>query len=89
MIEQPGPGAEHPLLETLKEKTMEEIQATISELNKKLSFASQIGNADVVNQLQLILNSYHEAQRVTLDAKIKKGNADQFTNKIEINQYGC
>ena len=37
MTEQPGIGAEHPLLETLKDKTMEEIQATISELNKKLS----------------------------------------------------
>ena len=85
MIEQPGIGAEHPLLETLKEKTMEEIQSTISDLNKKLSFASQSGNAQLVNQLQLVLNSYHEAYRLKLDATVKKGNAEQFASKIDIN----
>jgi hypothetical protein len=85
MIEQSGIGAEHPLLETLKEKTMEEIQSTISDLNKKLSFASQIGNAELVNQLQLVLNSYHEAYRLKLDATVKKGNAEQFASKIDIN----
>jgi hypothetical protein len=85
MTEQPGIGAEHPLLETLKEKNMEEIQGTISELNKKLSFASQTGNTDLVNQLQLVLNSYHEAYRLKLAETNKKGNADKFTNKIDIN----
>ena len=85
MTEQPGIGAEHPLLETLKDKTMEEIQATISELNKKLSFASQIGNAQVVNQLQLVLNSYHEAYRLRLEETNKKGNADKYTDKIDLN----
>ena len=75
---------EHPLLQDLKGLTLEEIQSKVSELNKRLAFAYQTGNQPMINQLQLIMNSYQEAYRNKMDELMPKGDSDKYSNKIDI-----
>jgi hypothetical protein len=49
---------EHPLIGSLGDLESDDLIAKISELNRKLSFAMQIGNSHLVNQIRLALSSY-------------------------------
>ena len=75
---------EHPLLEDLKGLTLEEIQSKVSELNKRLAFAYQTGNHPMIQQLQLIMNSYQQAYQTKMDEIMPKGDDDKYSNKIDI-----
>lgn len=75
---------EHPLLEELSGLTLEEIQSKVSELNKRLAFAYQMNNGPMIQQLQLIMNSYQEAYRKKMDELMPKGDSDKYSNKIDI-----
>lgn len=48
----------HPLAPDLSKLTDEELHTKRGELQGRMSFAYQIGNADMVNQLQLLLQDY-------------------------------
>ena len=58
---------EHPLIGSLSELKDEELQNKISELTSKLLLAHRTGNAGLVNQVQMALetyrNQYQERQR--------------------------
>lgn len=51
---------EHPFLSSndLKDKTIEEIQDTISNLMNKLTFAYRTQNGPLIHQLQMVLESH-------------------------------
>lgn len=49
---------EHPLIGALGDLESDDLIAKIAELNRKLSFAMQIGNSHLVNQIRLALSSY-------------------------------
>jgi hypothetical protein len=49
---------EHPFIGSLADKTMEELTESISTLNKRLSFAYRMNRPDIINQLQMALESY-------------------------------
>lgn len=73
----------HPLVGNLSEKTMEELQETISNLTNKISFTSRMHNQLMMNQLIMVLNSYKteysKRQSEMLDKK-----SSQLTGKIDI-----
>ena len=48
----------HPLTQDLSKLTDEELHSKRSDLQTRLSFAYRMGNAGMVNQLQLILDDY-------------------------------
>lgn len=48
----------HPLAPDLSNLTDEELYTKRSELQNKLSYAYRIGNADMVNQLNLLIQDY-------------------------------
>ena len=48
----------HPLTQDLSKLTDEELYTKRNQLQSRLSFAYQIGNADMINQIQLILGDY-------------------------------
>jgi hypothetical protein len=48
----------HPLAPDLTKLTDEELHTKRGELQGRMSFAYQTGNADMVNQLQLLLQDY-------------------------------
>jgi hypothetical protein len=74
---------EHPFVNksTLGEKTLEELQDTISGLMTKLTFAYRTGNGPLIHQLQMVLESYKTQHRKKMDEIFEK---QQLNNKINI-----
>jgi len=67
---------EHPFLNraALSEKTLEEIQTSLTDLMNKLTFAHRIGNRPLINQLQMVIESYRNEASKKLDEVMKKQN---------------
>jgi hypothetical protein len=64
----------HPFINDLSNKSLEELQATISTLMGKLTFAYRMGNAPLIHQLQMVLESYRTEYNKQMDAMFKKQN---------------
>jgi len=65
---------EHPFIHNLDEKSLEDLQNTISDLNKKLTFAYRTGNQPLIHQLQMAIDSHRTAYNKKMDDLIKKQN---------------
>ena len=75
---------EHPFInsETLKSKTLEELQQELAGLTTKLSFAYRTGNQPLVHQLNMVMESYKSEYNKKMDDMIKKQNI-QTTVKVQ------
>lgn len=71
---------EHPFIQSLENKTLEEIQTTISELTNKLTFAYRTGNAPLIHQLQMVLESYRNEYKRKMDTIFEKQNIKKQIN---------
>jgi hypothetical protein len=58
---------EHPFINDLSDKSLEELQESISSLNSKLTFAYRTSNGPLINQIQMALESYRNQQRKKMD----------------------
>ena len=74
---------EHPFINNLDEKSLEDLQNSISELNKKLTFAYRTGNQPLIHQLTMALDSYRTAYNKKMDDLIKK---QSLNIKIDVNK---
>lgn len=76
---------EHPFLESaqLQDKTVEELQSTISSLLQKITFASRMGNSSMRYQLQMVLESYQLAYTKKVDEMMSK---KKIKDKINIKE---
>lgn len=63
---------EHPFILNLSDKTVEELQNTISGLTNKLTFAYRSGNQPLVNQLNMAIASYKNEYSKKMDDLVKK-----------------
>jgi hypothetical protein len=72
---------EHPFIPSLADKTVEELQETISSLTSKLTFAHRTGNRALINQLTMAMESYKKEYSKKMDDMVKKKDLD---NKINI-----
>ena len=76
----------HPLTPDLTKLSMDEITAKHSELLKKITMAYRWGNAELVQQLQMIMEDYqaelNERNRQQLEEMQKQSK--QFKNIIDI-----
>lgn len=63
---------EHPFINDLSDKTLEELQETISGLNTKLTFAYRTGNSALIHQLQMVLESYKKQLSKKMDELFAK-----------------
>jgi hypothetical protein len=63
---------EHPFILNLSDKTVEELQNTISSLTNKLTFAYRTGNQPLVNQLNMAIASYKKEYSKKMDDLVKK-----------------
>lgn len=70
----------HPFIGDLSDKSLEEMQTTISTLTTKLTFAGRTGNKALVNQLMMAIDSYKDAYRQKMDDLVKKQNIDSLIN---------
>lgn len=71
---------EHPLIPNLDDLTIEQLGDKISELSKKLSIAYGMSNWQLVNQLQMALESY----RNKYSEKLKGDKGTPFDEIIDI-----
>jgi hypothetical protein len=72
---------EHPFIFNLSDKTVEELQNTISSLTNKLTFAYRTGNRPLVNQLNMAIESYKKEYSKKMDDLVKKKD---LSDKINI-----
>ena len=49
---------EHPFVTGLAEKSLEELQSTMSNLTNKLHFAYRMQNGPMIHQLTMVLENY-------------------------------
>lgn len=71
---------QHPLIHDLTEKPLEELQKTITDLQGKLSFAYRTGNYALIQQINMVIESYQVESSKRLDAMYKKQNVQQSIN---------
>lgn len=72
---------QHPFINDLSSKTLEELQTAITGLMTKLNFAYRMGNGPMINQIQMVIESYRAEHAKKLDEGIKKQN---IKTKIDI-----
>jgi hypothetical protein len=72
---------EHPFISSLSDKSVEELQNTISSLTSKLTFAYRTGNRALINQLTMAMESYKKEYSKKMDEMVKKKDLE---NKINI-----
>jgi len=65
---------EHPFINDLSKKSLEELQTDISNLTSKLNFAYRSNHGQLINQIQMALESYRNAYAKKMDELIKKQN---------------
>lgn len=63
---------EHPFVNNLTDKTLEQLQETISSLNSKLSYAHRTGNRALINQLNMAIESYRNQHSKKMDDLFSK-----------------
>lgn len=77
---------EHPLINDISDLTIEQLQSRISDLNKKLSFAMRTGNAHLVTQIRMALETFttrYNQKVQEMNNQQLKGGPD-FSDKIDI-----
>lgn len=72
---------QHPFINNLSDKSLEDLQKTISDLTGKLTFAYRTGNGPLVHQLNMVMESYKAEYSKKIDELVKKQN---IQNKIKI-----
>lgn len=76
---------EHPLIGTIDHLSVDELQQRISDLNKKLQFAMRSGNAQLVGQLRMALDTFNSKyqQKLQEDWESKNGGSN-YSDRIDI-----
>lgn len=72
---------EHPFIVTLEDKTMEELEQAMQSLTTKILFAHRIGNMPLVNQLNMVIESYRKEYNKRMDELFKKQHVE---NQIKV-----
>lgn len=72
---------QHPFIHDLSGKSLEDLQNTLTDLNKKLTFAYRTQNGPLIHQLSMVIESYRTEYSKKMDEIIKKQN---INTKISI-----
>lgn len=77
---------EHPLIPNIDHLTIDELQAKVTELTKKIGMAHRMGNAHLRAQVSMALETYQnklrEKQQALWDQQRKSG--PDYSDKIDI-----
>ena len=68
---------QHPFINDLTEKSLDDIQDSIQSLNTKLNFAYRMQNQPMIQQIHMVLESYRTEYTKRMDAMYKKQNLDK------------
>jgi len=78
---------EHPLIPNLDDLKIDELGAKITELNKKLRIAQNMGNGHLCNQIRMAIESYQTKHSQRLQEVYQAANKDLgkgLDDKIDI-----
>ena len=67
---------EHPFITDLSDKSIEQLQETLTGLYSKLTFAQRTGNQPLIQQISMVIESYKKEYQKKIDAMIKKQNIE-------------
>ena len=67
----------------ISEKTIDELQESMSSLTNKLTFAHRMGQSFMINQINMVLEGYKIEYAKRMDELYKKQN---IQNNIQINK---
>jgi hypothetical protein len=67
---------EHPFINDLSDKTIEQLQDTISSLHQKLTFAYRTGNSALIQQINMVIESYKKEYQKKINEMVKKQNIE-------------
>ena len=73
---------QHPFITDLSDKSLEDLQTSITDLMKKLNFAYGMQNGPMIHQISMVLESYKAEHNKKMDAIMKKQNI-QTTVSVE------
>jgi len=67
---------EHPFINDLSDKSIDQLQETLTSLYSKLTFAQRSGNQPLTQQINMVIESYKKEYQKKIDAMIKKQNIE-------------
>ena len=73
---------QHPFINNLSDKYLEDLQTSITDLMKKLNFAYSMQNGPMIHQISMVLESYKAEHSKKMDEIMKKQNI-QTTVSVE------
>jgi len=73
---------QHPFINNLSDKSLEDLQTSITDLMKKLNFAYGMQNGPMIHQICMVLESYKAEHNKKMDEIMKKQNI-QTTVSVE------
>lgn len=72
---------QHPFINDLSDKNIDELTKTLTDLQSKLNFAYRTQNHSLIKQLHMVIESYQAEHKVRMDTLYKKHNLE---NKIQV-----
>ena len=73
---------QHPFINDLSDKSLEDLQTSITDLMKKLNFAYSMQNGPMIHQISMVLESYKAEHNKKMNEIMKKQNI-QTTVSVE------
>ena len=77
---------EHPLITNVDDLSTQQLQERVTDLTKKLGIAYRMGNAQLIGQIQMALDTFQtklkERQQAEYDRQMGKGK--DFGDRIDI-----
>jgi len=74
---------EHPFINDLSSKTLEELQREMSGLTAKLNFAYRTRNEPLLHQIRMAIESYQNAYSKKIDEMVK---AQKIMSQVKIDK---
>ena len=74
---------QHPFISDLSDKSLEDLEKTISDLTKKLTFVYRMQNQPMIQQMHMVLESYKTEYAKRIDDMYKKQN---LGSKIQVSK---
>lgn len=74
---------EHPFINDLASKTLEELQKEMTSLSTKLNFAYRTRNEPLLNQIRMAIESYQNAYNKKIDEMVK---AQKIMSQVKIDK---
>ena len=71
---------QHPFINDLSDKSLDDLTKTLTDLQGKLTWARRSMNQPLINQMQMVIESYNTEYQKRMDDMYKKQNIEGSIN---------